>query len=115
MSPLSFHSNTQGDYTFLKAGKYSVLRLFSTNNTTIVLKWPYLRESFTKQGKKVSQVLLETLPNTFVLAISAIIIALVLGISFGIISALYKDMWLDKSIQIFSTLGIHFINCRITN
>ena len=106
LSPLSFHSNTQGDYTFLKAGKYSVLRLFSTNNTTIVLKWPYLRESFTKQGKKVSQVLLETLPNTFVLAISAIIIALVLGISFGIISALYKDRWLDKSIQIFSTLGM---------
>ena len=75
-------------------------------NTTFVLKFPYLRESFTKQGKKVSQVLAETLPNTFVLATTAIIIALLLGICLGIVSALFKDHWLDKIIQIFSTFGM---------
>ncbi|MDO5981548.1 ABC transporter permease [Flavivirga spongiicola] len=104
--PVSFHSKKQSDYTFLKAEKYSAIRLFSIGNTITVLKFPYLRESFTKQGKKVSHVLAETLPNTFVLAVTAIIIAMILGILLGIVSALYKDRWLDKAIQIFSTFGM---------
>ena len=104
--PISFHSKNTEDYTFLAQGKYSSITLFSFRNTTVVLKFPYLRESFTKQGKKVSEVLAETLPNTFVLALSAIAIAMILGISLGIISALHQDKWLDKTIQIFSTFGM---------
>lgn len=104
--PLSFHSNKSKDYTYLRTGKYNETKLFSIENTTVALKWPYLRESFTKQGKKVSQVLFETLPNTFVLAITAIIIAIILGVSLGIVSALYKDRWIDKSIMILSTFGM---------
>lgn len=104
--PISFHSNNEEDYTFLKADKYSALKLFSVGSTTTVLKLPYLRKSFTKQGKNVSQVLAETLPNTFVLAMSAIVMALIMGVILGIISALHKDGWVDKSIQIFSTLGM---------
>lgn len=106
LSPISFHSKTEGDYTFLSQNKYAATQLFSVANTTTVLKFPYLRESFTKQGKKVSQVLSETLPNTFVLAISAITIALLLGVFLGVISALKKDTFLDKSIQVISTLGM---------
>tara|TARA_R110002111_G_scaffold201692_2_gene266723 strand:+ start:94 stop:1107 length:1014 start_codon:yes stop_codon:yes gene_type:complete len=106
LSPVSFHSNNSEDYTFLREDKYSDTALFSIGNTITVLKFPYLRESFTKQGKKVSRVLAETLPNTFVLAVSAIIIAIILGIVLGIVSALYKDKWLDKTIQIFSTFGM---------
>ena len=106
LSPISFHSKTEGDYTFLSQNKYAATQLFSVANTTTVLKLPYLRESFTKQGKKVSQVLLETLPNTFVLAISAITIALFLGVFLGVISALKKDTFLDKFIQVISTLGM---------
>ena len=104
--PISFHSKTEGDYTYLNSNKYTATKLFSIGNTTTVIKFPYLRESFTKQGKKVSQVLAETLPNTFVLAISAILIAIVLGVVLGIISALKKDSFLDKTIQIFSTVGM---------
>lgn len=104
--PISFHSNQAEDYTYLRAGKYVAIRLFTIKNTTVVLKFPYLRESFTKQGKKVSQVLSETLPNTFVLAITAIVIAMISGVLLGIVSALNKDKWLDKTIQIFSTLGM---------
>jgi len=106
LSPLSFHSTSQEDYTFLRNDKYHSLSLFSIGNTTTVFKWPYLRESFTKQGKSVSDVLAETLPNTFVLAVSAIVIALILGICLGILSALYKDQWIDKMIQILSTFGM---------
>ena len=35
-----------------------------------------------------------------------IIIAILLGVALGIISALYKDRWLDKGIQVLSTLGM---------
>ncbi|GAA3571266.1 ABC transporter permease [Snuella lapsa] len=106
LSPVSFHSQNSEDYTFLSKGKYIAFQLFSVGTVTVVVKYPYLRESFTKQGKKVSQVLAETLPNTFVLAFTAIVIALFLGIILGVISALYKDHWLDKTIQIFSTFGM---------
>lgn len=106
LSPLSFHSNNSEDYTHLRPGKYSAKALFVIGNTTTVVKFPYLRESFTKQGKKVSEVLRETLPNTIVLAVTAIIIAMIIGVCLGIVSAQYKDTWIDKVIQIFSTLGM---------
>lgn len=54
----------------------------------------------------VSQILKDTLPNTFVLASSSIFIALILGIFLGILSALYKDHWVDKLILVVSTLGM---------
>ena len=106
LSPISLHSNNADDYTFLSTGKYSATSLFDIGNTTLVIKLPYFRESFQKSGKNVSAVIAETLPNTIVLAVSAITIALIIGIFFGIVSALVKDSWLDKTIQIFSTLGM---------
>lgn len=106
LSPISFHSNTKEDYTYLTENKYTASKLFTIGNTSTLLKLPYLRESFTKQGKKVSTVLAETLPNTFVLAISAIGIALLLGVGLGVVSALKKDTFLDKAIQILSTIGM---------
>jgi peptide/nickel transport system permease protein len=72
----------------------------------VVLKTPYLRESFQKNGKLVSSVIAETLPNTFILAISSIIIAMVLGVFLGIVSAMNKDHWIDKIIQLISTFGM---------
>jgi peptide/nickel transport system permease protein len=106
LSPISFHSNRPEDYSFLSEHKYTATSIFTIGNITTVLKYPYLRESFTKQGKRVSQILAETLPNTFVLAIASIIIAILIGVFLGIISALYKDRILDKAIQILSTLGM---------
>ncbi|MDR6967731.1 peptide/nickel transport system permease protein [Flavobacterium arsenatis] len=106
LSPLSFHSGNQDDYTFLSEGKYNSAALFAVSNTVVVLKTPYLRESFQKSGKKVSEIIGNTLPNTFILAIFAIIIAIGIGIVLGIISALYKDTWLDRFIALISTLGM---------
>lgn len=106
LSPVSFHSQQEGSYTYLAEGKYTAKELFSWKVTTVVLKWPYLRESFQKNGKAVSQVIAETLPNTVVLAVSAITVALLLGILLGIISVLFKDGWIDRGIQLISTLGM---------
>ncbi len=106
LSLISFHSTQEGDYTYLADGKYSATKLFTISETSVVLKLPYLRESFQKNGKEVSEVIAETLPNTFVLAVSAITIALLVGVFLGIISVLFKDGFIDKAIQLISTLGM---------
>ncbi len=106
LSPISFHSLDPKDFSYFDDNKYSAIQLFSIGSTTTVIKFPYLRESFQKNGKKVSEVIRETLPNTAVLAVSAICIAIFLGILLGILSALSKDQWIDKLIQLISTLGM---------
>jgi len=106
VSPLSIHSNNKEDFTFLKKGTYSYKKLFSIGEISVVLKYPYLRESFQKNGKKVSEVILETLPNTAILALFSISIAIFLGIIFGISSAIYKDTFFDRIIAIVSTFGM---------
>jgi peptide/nickel transport system permease protein len=94
------------NYTFLTEEKYSYRHLFDIAEMNVVIKFPYLRESFQKNGKKVSSVIAETLPNTVILAVSAISIAIFIGVLLGIISGMYKDSWLDRLVQLFSTLGM---------
>ena len=106
LSLVSFHSTNKENYTYLSEEKYTATKLFTVAETDIALKWPYLRESFQKNGKQVSSVIAETLPNTFVLAVSAIIIAMLLGVLLGIVSVLFRDGWVDKLIQLVSTFGM---------
>ena len=106
LSPLSIHSKDIDDYTFLKKNKYNHKTIFQTNSSVFVIKYPYLRTSFTKQGKNVSEIIKNTLPNTLILAISSIFIAIVIGILFGVISALNKDKFIDNFIQFISTVGM---------
>lgn len=106
LSPLSFHSTNPSDFTSLQSEKYRAQNLFCMASTCVVIKFPHLRESFQKSGKSVNSVISETLPNTAYLAVSAICIALAIGILLGIISALYKDRWIDSSIQVLATLGM---------
>lgn len=106
LAPLSFHSTNTTDYTALDKNKFDYLELTTLGETTLILKKAYLRESYYKQGKQVSEIIAETLPNTAILAVLAISIAIVLGIFLGIVSALYKDSFLDKFIAIVSTIGM---------
>jgi peptide/nickel transport system permease protein len=71
-----------------------------------VVKLPYLRESFVKRGKSVSAVIADTFPNTFVLAISSIAIALLIGILLGVLAAVFKDSIIDKLTLFLSVLGM---------
>ena len=106
LSPLSIHSKNIDDYTFLQKNKYNYKTIFQTNSSVYVIKFPYLRTSFTKQGENVSEIIKNTLPNTLILAISSIFIAIVIGILFGVISALNKDKFIDNFIQFISTVGM---------
>jgi len=106
LSPISLHSANKKDYTYFSDKKYTGLKLFNVGESNVVIKAPYLRESFQKNGKKVSAVISETLPNTIVLALSSITIAMILGVFLGIVSAKFKDSWIDKFIQLVSTFGM---------
>jgi peptide/nickel transport system permease protein len=106
LSPISIHSANPKNYTYLSEENYTYTKLFSVYKKIVVLKYPYLRKSFQKNDKKVTDVILETLPNTAVLAVSAIVIAIITGIFLGILSALYKDTFFDRIISILSTLGM---------
>ncbi|WP_106793077.1 ABC transporter permease [Aquimarina sp. Aq78] len=106
LSPISFHSTNPDDFSYFETKKHKGNQLFKTGDVVTILKFPYLRESLQKNGKKVSEVIKETLPNTGILAVFAICIAIVIGILLGVISAMTKDQWPDKLIQLLSTLGM---------
>ncbi|MEL0262630.1 MAG: ABC transporter permease [Flavobacteriaceae bacterium] len=106
LSPLSLHSTQTENFSHYTSQKYGGLVLLNTPPYQLVLKTPYLRTSYQKRGKTVGSIIAETLPNTFVLAIASIAIAIVLGIGLGILATVYKDGWQDRTLQFFSTLGM---------
>lgn len=106
LSPISIHSTNKSDFTFLDKTKYNTSLELDLGGEVVVLKRPYLRQSFQKNGKSVSSIISETFPNTAILALFAIGIALFLGVILGIVSALRKDTFLDRFIAIVSTIGM---------
>ena len=105
ISPLSIHNSTSQSLNFYSREKYSGYR-FTLGNTILALKWPYLRTSYQRQGKKVSTIIQETLPNTFILALSSISVAVFLGLFLGVLAGYYKGSSLDRFLLFFSTLGM---------
>ncbi len=106
LSPLSFHSKNPDAFNFYTPNKYGGVVLYEHTKGLLALKFPYLRTSYQKRGKPVSEIIAETLPNTFVLAVAAMSVAVVLGIGLGILSMLQKDRFIDKILQVVSTLGM---------
>lgn len=106
LSPLSFHATKGDSYTSLESLKYNGKTVYGGIDTTVLLKYPYLRTSFQKQGKPVADIIAETLPNTMILAVSAILFASFIGILLGIWSALVKDSWIDRALLVITSLGM---------
>ena len=104
--PLSIHHNSVNAFTSLASGKYHFKKLVTLTNYTLALKVPYLRESFVRTGTSVTTIIGHTFKNTFVLALSSIVIALFLGLILGVFSALYKGTLIDKTILLISVLGM---------
>ena len=106
LSPLSYHSVNSEDLSFFSENKYFGFSLFKTSNFIVAIKFPHLRTSYQKRGKKVSKVISETLPNTIILAFSAVSISVFFGLILGVISAVYFNTWIDRWLQLLSTLGM---------
>ncbi len=104
LSPLSFHTNDLNNtFWYLDQEKYSYLPLFKVGEWTSVLKQPYLRRSYITK-RNVGDIIQETLPETAVLAVTAILIASVLGILLGVLSAIKKNSFFDRSIFVLATV-----------
>ena len=99
ISPVSFHTDTP-----LNAEKYSYLKNFRFGESVLVLKKPFLRQSY-QTGRKVSDILSDAVPQTAILALSSIIIASIIGIVLGILAALKPGSWFDTSALVLSVLG----------
>lgn len=72
---------------------------------SLALKY-LIYEKATKQKKNVGQVLMEALPGTLLLAISAMLFATFFGIVLGVIAAVKKGTWMDSSAVFASITGI---------
>ncbi|MCX7959666.1 MAG: ABC transporter permease, partial [Deltaproteobacteria bacterium] len=65
-----------------------------------------LGESLYRKGTKVSSLIAERFPNTFILALSAMFIAVSLSLFAGILSAIRRGTLTDSAIMALSGLGI---------
>ena len=100
LSPISIYPNLSENQD-----KYHYQKLFSIRNKVIVLKKPYLRRSY-QTKRDVTTILSETVPNTFVLALTAMIFATIIGVFLGVLSAVKKGTWIDNAANTFAILGI---------
>jgi ABC-type dipeptide/oligopeptide/nickel transport system permease component len=98
ISPVGIHSREEIRQKGLKG-------IFIGGETTVGLKWPYLRRSY-QTKREVGTILMEALPGTLLLALAAMILATVGGIALGVLAAIKKDTLWDTSAIFVSVLGI---------
>ncbi|MBK6276499.1 MAG: ABC transporter permease [Chitinophagales bacterium] len=100
LSPIALHDNDEKTKE-----KYGYLKLIPFGEKALVLKAPYLRRSY-QTKKEVAKILQEALPQTIILAFSAMIFASVIGIFLGVIAAVKQHSWFDNLAMSVSVLGI---------
>ena len=107
LMPLSLHNNCDSSsYFFLSDEKYApYTTLLRVGSTSLVAKAPYLRRSYQSQ-RKVSEIIATAFPQTALLALVAMLFALAMGITLGVVCALHKDTWIDRTTLVLSTLGM---------
>lgn len=107
LSLISFHNNSDSaSYWYLDRSKYApCATLLRLGSTSMVVKMPYLRRSY-QSKRKVTEIIATAFPQTAILALTAMAIAIVLGIAIGVLSALHKGSWIDHLALVISTLGM---------
>jgi len=98
VSPIGIHHVEEIKYKQLKG-------IFIGNELKVGIKVPYLRKSY-QTKKDTIAVLAEALPGTIILAVTAMLIACILGISLGVLAAVKKGTWMDHSSVFASIAGI---------
>lgn len=107
ISPVSLHNIADPNhYLFLDDEKYSYKKLFRIGkDRQLVLKAPYLRRSY-QSKRKVSEIINQSMPATAVLALTSMLLATILGIFLGIISAIKKGTFFDNFNLVVSVIGM---------
>lgn len=98
ISPISIHSKKEIKEKDLQG-------FFIGGDIKIGIKVPYLRRSY-QTKKKVTEVLLEALPGTILLASAAMFFAIIFGIALGVLAAVKQNTWMDTSSVLASVAGI---------
>jgi peptide/nickel transport system permease protein len=78
---------------------------FIGGNEKLGIKIPYLRRSY-QTKKPVTQVLMEALPGTVMLACAAMFFAIIVGIFLGMLAAVKQNTWMDTTSVFTSVIGI---------
>ena len=106
LSPISWHKTKDTEsFFYLNDRNYHYVKILSFDESSIVLKKPYLRRSY-QSKRPVGEIIVEAFPKTLLLAIVAILFAIFVGIFIGILCAIYQGTWFDKSALFFSVLGM---------
>ncbi|MCF0110706.1 MAG: ABC transporter permease [Erysipelotrichaceae bacterium] len=63
-------------------------------------------ESLSKKGQQVSDIIIRRAPVTAKLGIVAFFLAIIVGLTLGIVSALTKKRWVNSVITAFATFGV---------
>jgi peptide/nickel transport system permease protein len=98
ISPIAFHSKEDIKKKELKG-------FFIGGENKFAIKVPYLRKSY-QTKKDTTTVLMEALPATIILALTAMIFACIVGIFLGVLAAVKKDTWIDTTAIVGSIAGI---------
>lgn len=98
VSPIAIHSTEDIQKKELKG-------FFIGGEKKLAVKLPYLRKSY-QTKRSVSEVLMEALPGTLMLAVAAMLIAIALGIPLGVAAAVKQNTWVDTTAIFSSIVGI---------
>lgn len=98
VSPICIHSTADIDNKKLKG-------FFIGEGKKFGIKIPYLRKSY-QSKREVWTILMQALPGTLMLAITAMFIAVLIGIPLGVMAAVKQNTWLDTTAIFSSIVGI---------
>lgn len=105
LSPLSYYSKNSDSPYYLDLSIINHISLLKFQRGTLLVKFPYLRRSY-QSKREVATILGERMVDTAVLALAAILIATMLGISLGTVAALKKDTLIDRFSMVFSVFFV---------
>ena len=98
VSPICVHSKTDIRNKKLKG-------FFVGGEKKLGLKLPYLLKSYLSK-RPVWTILMKALPGTLLLAITAMFIAVAIGIPLGVVAAVKQNTWMDTTAIFSSIVGI---------
>ena len=105
LSPIGIVMNNTSRFAPTPERFDSYFILLPLGETSIVLKWPYLRNSY-QSKQPVNDLIDNALPQTLILAFVSIALAAIFGIITGFIAAYFKGSVFDKSIVSVAALGM---------
>ena len=98
VSPISYHSTEEIKQKDLRG-------FFIGKNNKIGIKVPYLGKSY-QTKKPALAVLADALSGTIILALTAMLFAVVIGVALGTLAAVKKNTWIDNAAVLSSVAGI---------